>query len=54
MPPEKIEKTKIDRAIDDTNLRLNNAKRKWQSILVEIETLEQQLRTLEIIRDDNN
>lgn len=51
MPTVKEEKTKIDLAIDDTNLRLNEARRKWQSILVKIETLEEQLRTLEIIRD---
>lgn len=54
MPPEKVQKTKIDIAIDDTNLRLNEARRKWQAILVEIETLEKQLRTLELIRDNED
>jgi hypothetical protein len=46
------EKTKIQAAIDDTKLRLEDAKRRWQKVLVEVDTLEQQLRTLEIIQED--
>jgi hypothetical protein len=48
------EKTKIQAAIDDTKLRLDEARRKWQSILVEVNTLEEQLRTLEIIKDNKD
>lgn len=48
------EKTKIQAAIDDTKLRLEDARRRWQSILVEVNTLEEQVRTLEIIKENKD
>jgi vacuolar-type H+-ATPase subunit H len=54
MNKEKTQKTKIEAAIDDTKLRLEDARRRWSKILVEVDTLEQQLRTLEIINENKD
>lgn len=45
---------KIEVAIRDTKLRLEDAERKNQMLLVEIATLRKQLDTLEGIKDNKN
>jgi hypothetical protein len=46
--------TKIDVAIKDTKLRLNNIEQEIMLKIREKETLKKQLDTLEIIRDNEN
>lgn len=53
MNTEEQKPKKIDLAINDTKLRLEDTKLKIMLLTRERDTLQTQLNTLEIIRDDN-